>query len=104
MMLQVSHDDNVHDCDNDDVDDDNNAETKLELQCLFSLSIGVVSGIFTSYPCKVELVILFPGVLACIQVTLEESGNPLATVSAFGINDEECQVKRRCEREGCRNT
>ena len=26
------------------------------------------------------------------QVTLEDSGNPLATVSAFGINDEECQV------------
>ena len=76
--------------DNDDVNDDNNAETKLELQCLFSLSIV---SIFTSYPCKVELVSLFPGVLTCIQVTLEESGNPLATVSAFGINDEECQVR-----------
>ena len=62
--------------DNDDVNDDNNAEPKLELQCLFSL---LIVSIFTSYP--------------CIQVTLEESGNPLATVSAFGINDEECQVR-----------
>ena len=44
--------------DNDDVNDDNNAETKLELQCLFSLSIV---SIFTSYPCKVELVSLYPG-------------------------------------------
>ena len=62
MMLQVSHDDNVHDCcDNSDVDDDDNAETKLELQCLFLLSIVVVSGICKSYPCKVELVRLFPG-------------------------------------------
>ena len=51
------------------------------------MSIFIVNSFnFTSYHCKV-------GLLACIQVTLEESGNPLATVSAFGINDEECQVR-----------
>ena len=30
--------------------------------------------------------------MSTTQVTLEDSGNPLATLSAFGINDEECQV------------
>ena len=41
------------------------------------------------------------GVPMSTQVTLEDSGNPLATLSGFGINDEECQVATKHDLNPC---